>query len=67
MKAMGSLNTRVTALLDQGQGQHITGLNETHSDLFLSEVFKCHKAAHCPTWPPTAAQGYTSQPQLNAK
>lgn len=67
MKAMGSLNTRVTALLDQGQGQHIAGLNETHSDLFLSEVFKCLKAAHCPTWPPTAAQGYTSQPQLNAK
>lgn len=61
MKAMGGLNTRVTALLDQGQGQHTAGLNETHSD-----VFKCLKAAHCPTWP-QLLHGYTSQPQLNAK
>lgn len=51
MKAMGGLNTRVTALLDQGQGQHTAGLNETQWRVQMPYSSPLSHVATAATWP----------------
>lgn len=52
MKAMGGASPSATTLLDQGHEKHTAGLDETHSDMFSSDISDCLTAAHCLMWLP---------------